>query len=149
MSLVGLDGQKIASTDAEAEAVAYEVGGICIDAVDTPETTLQKALEGARQMVGQQVGQMALQRTGSEVVAVTEAQAAASKVTNPFQIEPCALALFMLMAREIEHRDGVMSALAARLDALDGNTSDELLKKSWSKPQVQDSENEGDSEGKE
>lgn len=146
MSLVGLDGQEIST---EIKTAKYEVGGVQIDAADTPEMMLQKALAGAQQIVGQQVGQMAMQRSGSQVVAQTEAQAAASKVMNPFQLEPAALAIFMLMSREIEHRDRVISALAARLDALDGNGSEELLKKPWPKEPEQSQENDDADSGEE
>lgn len=128
MPLVGLDGQEISS---EKEPIKYEVGGVIIEIAETPEMVLQKALLGAQQLVAQQVGQMALQKTGSHMVAQTEAQAAASKVNNPFQIEPGAFAIFMLMSREIEHRDRVIEGLSKRLDALDGKSSEDLLKKSW------------------
>lgn len=139
MSLVGPDGQEISS---KTNPTTYEVGGIRVDAADTPEMMLQKALAGAQQIVAQQVGQMAMQRSGSQVVAQTEAQAAAGKVVNPFQLEPAALAIFMLMSREIEHRDRVIFELAKRLDALDGNSSEELLKKPWPKEVEQSQESD-------
>jgi len=144
MPIVGPDGQTPVSS--EAEQYTYKVGGIHIASGDTPEMMLQKALMGAQQMVAQQVGAMSLQRTGSHVIAQTEAQTAAAKVSNPFQLEPCALGMFMLMAREIEHRDAVISALATRLDALDGKSSEELLKKPWPVNPVQEQENEGEND---
>lgn len=134
MSIVGPDGQTPLSSEAKAQA--YKVGGVRIDSADTPESMLSKALIGAQQVIAQQVGTMSLQRSGSQIVAQAEAQQAAAKVTNPFQIEPCALGLFMLMAREIEHRDNVIAALAERLDKVDGQNSEELFKKPWDEKQA-------------
>lgn len=129
--IVGADGQKISSKE---EEINYEVGGVRICVPKTPKDMLEIALNGAQQIVGQQAGQAALERTKSHVAAQAEAQVAASKVGNPFQLEPGALALFMLMSREIEHRDRVIADLARRLDALDGKDSNELLKKPWPDP---------------
>jgi hypothetical protein len=126
--IVGPDGHEVSS---QAKPIDYEVGGIRIGVAETPESMLQKSLAGAQQLIAQQAYQSTLEKTGSAIVAQTEAQSMASKVANPFHIEPAALAVFMLMAREIEHRDRVIAALASRLDALDGKLSEGLLRKSW------------------
>jgi hypothetical protein len=146
MPIVGLDGHEISS---EKQNIRYEVGGVRIETPETPEVSLQRALEGAQILVGQQVGQAALNRSGSHVVAQAEAQTAASKVTNPFHLEPGALAVFMLMSREIEHRDRVIEALAKRLDAIDGQDSTELLKKQWAAAQIEQVEKSEDDSGSE
>ena len=140
MSIVGPDGQTPVSSDAEVQT--YKVGGVHLASQDTPEAMLHKALLGAREMVAQQAGAMSLQKSGSHVMAQAAAQEAAARLTNPFQIEPCALGLFMLMSREIEHRDKAIAALAERLDKVDGQSSEDLLKKPWPDQPVQAEENE-------
>ena len=145
MSIVGPDGQTPISTD--AETIKYSAGGIQLDSTDTPESTFQKALAGAQQVIAQQVGAATLQSTGSHTIAQTQAQQAAARVSNPFQIEPCALGVFMLLSREIEHRDRIISALAKRLDKVDGENSDDLLKDPWKDLLKKQKEEAGKSEG--
>jgi hypothetical protein len=138
MSLVGPDGK----TPVSSESVEYAAGGVQINSTDTPESLLIKALSGAQQAVAQQAGVVALQRTQSQVVAQAEAQSAALQVTNPFHLEPCALSVFMILAREIGHRNKIIAVLAERLDKLDGQSSEELLKKPWPEPVMPTQENE-------
>ncbi len=133
MSLVGPNGQPISG---HVSSIPYEVCGIQIRCPDTPESLLKKALAGAQQMMGQAAAQAAFARAQSHMVAQAEGQAAAASVQNPFQLEPCALSMFMLMSRVIEHQDQTISALAKRLDALDGADSKDILKKPWSKASV-------------
>ena len=149
MSIVGPDGQT--PVVSEAKLNDYAVGGVQVKSAETPEEVLHKALSNAQTVVAQQAGAAAFQKSQSHVVAQAEAQQAAMSVTNPFHIEPAALALFMLMSREIKHRNSVIAALAERLDKLDGQSSEELLKSAWlDLPEVapeNEAEKSGESEG--
>ncbi len=142
MSIVGPDGQTPVFSD--VEMMNYSVGGMAIKSADAPEVMFRKALAGAQQMMGQQAAAMAFERTKSHVVAQTEGQQAASQLTNPFQLEPCALGVFMLMSREIEHRDKIIVAFAERLDKLDGQRSEDLLKNPWPDPPEESQENDAE-----
>ena len=68
--------------------------------------------------VGQQAFSQAMQRTGNAVVAQTEAQTALAGIQDPFAMEPCAMAVFMYLSREVEYRDAVIEQLNERLVGL-------------------------------
>lgn len=53
-----------------------------------------------------------------EALAQAEAQAAAEGVVDPFEMEPCAMAVFMFLSRELEYRDLVIEQLNDRLISL-------------------------------
>ena len=116
MSLVDAVGNPVILDREEKE---YSAGGLRVKLQATPEDMLQRALAGAQKMAGQQAGMIAMQKTGSQAIAQQEAMEVASKVTDPFAMEPAALAVFLLLAREIEFRDKVIADLASRLDKLD------------------------------
>jgi len=121
MPLVDASGNPVLLDREEKE---YAAGGLRIRIQATPEDLLQRALAGAQKMAGQQVGMIVMQRTGSQVVAQKEAMEAASKITDPFAMEPGALAVFLYLAREIEYRDRVITDMAKRLDKLDDEKTD-------------------------
>lgn len=141
--ILGANGEKAAEQAQEQEApnFDYAVGGIEMASPETPETVLQRAVMGAKQIVHQQAGQAAMAQLNDHSIARQAANAAANACNNPFAIEPAALAVFMLMSREIEWRDKVISKFAERLDKLDGESSEELLKRSWPDPQKTQDEN--------
>ena len=114
--LVGPDGKTPVQSDMPERR--YRAGGLEIKTPGTTSLLLQRAMEGAQQMIGQQVYAAALQRSGSAAVAQQEAQTAVTSIRDPFQLEPCALAVFMYLAREIEHRDRVLSEMNEKLKAL-------------------------------
>lgn len=114
--IVGPDGKT--PIKSEAEMKRYRAGGLQFDTNMTPDQLLSKALNTARQAIGAQAYQAAMQKTGSAVAATTEAQTAAMNVGDPFMIEPAAMAVFMYLAREIEYRDLVIAEINKRLEAL-------------------------------
>lgn len=142
MSLVGPDGKPIDLSKAKIigeEEHAYEAGGLRITWPDTPEKALQRSLGGAQQMIAQATGQKVLEKTGSHAAAQQEAVTAAANVKNPFQIEPAASAVFMLLSREIEYRDAVIEMLCEKI----GIDPADLPKKPWPDPKdTEEVENE-------
>jgi hypothetical protein len=83
-----------------------------------PDALLTKALAGAQQMIGGQVYAAAMKKTGSPTIAQNEGNTAAAGVQDPFMLEPCAMAVFMYMSREIEYRDKIIEQVNERLVAL-------------------------------
>lgn len=147
MSLVGPDGKPIDISKAKVigeEEHSWEAGGLRITWGDTPEKALQRSLKGAQQMVGQAAGQAALERTGSHSVAQQDAIQAAGSVQNPFQIEPAAAAVFMLLGREIAYRDSLIEFLCSKMEI----DPDDLPNKPWPDPkeaeEVEDEKEEFD-----
>jgi len=133
MSLVGPDGKPIDLSKAKVigeEENSYEVGGLRITWADTPEKALGRSLDGAQKMIFQATGQQVLEKTGSHAAAQQEAAVAASNVSNPFQIEPAASAVFMLMSREIAYRDAVIEFLCEKI----GVDPKDLPKRNWPDP---------------
>ncbi len=122
--LVGPDGHT--PLVAETEKISYKAGGLRLDIDEaiTPDVVLKQALAAAQQMIGQQAAGQHMQQTGSQVAAEIAGRTAASGVKDPFSMEPCALAIFMYLAREIEYRDRVIGDMAKRLDTLDGGKTD-------------------------
>lgn len=114
--IVGLDGKT--PIKSEAEKKKYEAGGLAFEASATPEELLIKALNQARQAVGMQAYQRSMQMVANAVVANSEANTAAMNVTDPFTLEPGALAVFMFLSRELEYRDAVIAQLNERLKSL-------------------------------
>jgi hypothetical protein len=119
-NLVGPDGHT--PLVAEKMKISYKAGGlrIDIDASLPPDVILTQALGRAQQAIGQQAAAQEMQKSGSQAAAQLAGQAAASGIRDPFTMEPCALAIFMYMSRELEYRDRVIEDMAKRLDALDG-----------------------------
>lgn len=133
MALIGPDGKPIDTSKAKVigqEEHSYEAGGLRITWEDIPEIALQKSLAGAKQMTAQMVGQAALEKTGSHAVAQQEATAAAVSMNNPFQLEPAAAAVFMLLSREVEYRNAVIAFLCEKI----GADPEDLPKRQWADP---------------
>lgn len=119
MSILGADGNAI-DTDMLGEPKVYEAGGIRIETPLTPQTALQRALTGAQQGVAQNVMAQAAAQGATQLQAQAAASKAASSIKTPFQVEPCAEAVFMLMTQELAWRDKLISELASRLKEIDG-----------------------------
>jgi hypothetical protein len=79
---------------------------------------LTKAIVGAKQAIGQRVFTEVMQRTQNTIAAQTEAQTAVAGIADPFTMEPCAMAVFMYLSREVEYRDAVIEQLNERLVGL-------------------------------
>lgn len=109
----------------EAEPNAYTVEGICIRSPSTPQEHLRSALHESQKMVAQSVYLQARRGGADEMVAQSDAATAAAGIKSPFQIEPCAEAVFMLLAKEVAWRDKIILNLAGRLEALDGQKAPE------------------------
>lgn len=116
MSIIGLDGKPIDLKALTAHPRRYQVEGVDMITQATPETQLGKAMTEAQRAIGGQAMQQMLAQGVSQADAATRAQAAASNVRSPFHMEPCAEAVFMLLAREIRKRDAVIDDLYARLN---------------------------------
>lgn len=99
---------------------AYEISGIRLMNPLTPNQMLERALINARQAIAQNAGMSVLAKGGSQVQAQAAASEAAGSIKSPFQVEPCAEAVFMILAQEIAWRDELISELGQRLHALDG-----------------------------
>jgi len=122
MTIVDPNGK---SMKTEQEVVTYEVGNIKLDSNQTPNGKLEEGLIGARQMAAAQLTQMARQRMAEGGVAMPEeslrlqVMAEASKIADPFKMEPCAQGVFMLLAIEISQRDATIQALNDRIEKLE------------------------------
>jgi hypothetical protein len=119
MSIFGADGKPV-DTDMLGEPKVYEIGGIRVETPLTPQTALQRAMVGAQQGIAQNVMMQAAAQGASQAQAQAAASEAAGSIKSPFQVEPCAEAVFMLMTQELAKRDVLISALASRLKELDG-----------------------------
>ena len=115
MSLVDAVGNPVILDREEKE---YSAGGLRVKLQATPEDMLQRALAGAQKMAGQQAGMIAMQKTGSQAIAQQEAMEVASKVTDPFAMEPAALAVFfasiLLPRARISEEDGPINTSPER-----------------------------------
>jgi hypothetical protein len=114
--LVGPDGKTPIKSD--APLVKYQAGGLMFETQMIPDDLLNKALQGAKQMIGGQIYAAAMKRTGSVVAAQAECNSAAAGVRDPFMLEPAAMAVFMYLSREIQFRDRVLAEVNERLVAL-------------------------------
>jgi len=59
-----------------------------------------------------------------EEIAQAEAIAAAEAVADPFEMEPCAMAVFMFLSRELEYRDLIIAQMNERLVILGASPLD-------------------------
>lgn len=129
--IVGPDGNPVQS---EVEKKKYTAGGLAFEHDAVPEQLLVKALNQARQAIGTQAYQQAMQRVANAVAANVEAQTAASNVNDPFLLEPAAMAVFMYMCREIEYRDKVIDQINKRLENLGATPLD--LEHPYPEPEI-------------
>jgi hypothetical protein len=135
MSLVDSSGKPI-DTDMLGPVKVYEISGIRMKSPLSPNQMLERALIGAQQGIAQNVGMSVLAQGGSEAQAQAAASKAASEIRSPFQVEPCAEAIFMIVAQEIARRDKLISALSERLHALDGKDLPDLDVQSGPMPEA-------------
>lgn len=114
--ILGPDGKTPVKSD--APLIQYKAAGLRFDTQLSPEDLLNKAINGAQQAIAAQVYQSSMQKSGSAVVARSEANSAAANVTDPFMLEPCAMAVFMYLSREIEYRDLIIEQINKKLQDL-------------------------------
>lgn len=135
MNLLGPDGKPLDLSKAKVigeKEETYEAGGLLITWADTPEAAMNRSLEMARNLAFQSTGQKVLEKTGSHATAQEEAMKAMANMSNPFQFEPAASAVFMLLSREISYRDSLIAFLCEKM----GIDKDELPKSPWPDPKV-------------
>ena len=114
--ILGPDGKTPVQSD--APVLSYQGGGLRFTTPMIPDALLTKALAGAQQMIGGQVYAAAMKKHGSPTIAQNEGNTAAAGVQDPFTLEPCAMAVFMYMSREIEYRDMIIEQVNERLVSL-------------------------------
>jgi len=137
--IVGPDGNPVQS---EVEKKKYAAGGLAFEHDAVPEQLLGKALNQARQAIGTQAYQQAMQRVANASVANVEAQTAASNVNDPFLLEPAAMAVFMYLCREIEYRDKLIGQISKRLENLGETPLD--LEHPYPEPEIIKDETQSD-----
>jgi len=113
--ILGPDGNSSAESLPDKE---FKAGGMALKTKFTPDMILEKAKGGARQLAMSHAYESELKRSGSYKAAQDAANIAASSITDPFIMEPCAMAVFMFLSREVEYRDMVIAQLNERLVSL-------------------------------
>ena len=96
MSIVGPNGKPIDLSQAQLlgnDVHDYEIGEIKISSAETPERVLTQAAEQAKGFLRQQ------------------GQFGAAQQANPFQFEPAALAVFMMLATEVKRLNAEIEEL--------------------------------------
>lgn len=114
--LVGPDGETLIKGN--QPEIEFRAGGLRFSTPLTPDTLLSRAVQGARRMAADQAYQQSMRLEGSAWAAQQAAQVAAASVSDPFILEPAAMAVFMYLSREIEFRDRVLSEINERLTRL-------------------------------
>jgi len=120
MSIVDPSGKAI---QPDREIVTYEVGNVKLATNALPGDKLQEALAGARQMATMQLMAAARQSQGGihipEESLRVQAVAEASKIEDPFKMEPAAQAVFMMLANQIQAQAEVIQDLRGRIETLE------------------------------
>jgi hypothetical protein len=122
--IVGLDGKPISEPDEKPKEQevkkkhTYKAGGLKMESTLTPDVVLQDALSRIQKMVGEQTYMATLKKYKDAIMANAHAQAAVSRENDPFGMEPCAMAVFMYLCREIDHRDRIIEQIQDRLTSL-------------------------------
>jgi hypothetical protein len=122
MSIVDPNGKTL---QADREIVTYEVGAVKLTTNALPGDKLQEALAGARQMAGMQLMAAAKQQAAQGGIHIPEESlrvqvtAEASKIEDPFKMEPAAQAVFMMLANEIRIRTEIIQDLTKRIEQLE------------------------------
>ncbi len=101
MEIVGKNGKPLDLSKAKViddKLKEYKIGEVGITTAELPQTILVKAQQQAQGLLMQQ-GQM---------------QAAAH--ANPFQFEPCALAVFMMLSNEVARLNGELDSIRGKMD---------------------------------
>lgn len=120
MSIVDHNGKSVQS--AQPEVIAYQVGDVQLATNATPADKLREGLSGAQQMAAMQLLASAKQHSAQSLVHIPEeslriqAMAEASKIQDPFRMEPCAQAVFMMLAKHIEKMDKIVQGLTSRIE---------------------------------
>lgn len=96
----------------------YKAGGLAFEAPGTPNGMLTNAFVRAKQSMGQRAFMAAQNEEKGDLISQAAAQTAAEAVVDPFEMEPCAMAVFMFLSREVEYRDLVIEQMNERLVAL-------------------------------
>ena len=132
MSIVDPNGKTVQS---EREAVTYTIGNITLTTDAVPGDKLGEGLAGARHMATMQLMAAGRQQATQGGIHIPEeslkvqAMAEASKIEDPFKMEPCAQAVFMMLANELKTRDNTIRKLEERIEKLEceqkGETSSE------------------------
>ena len=152
--LVGPDGKTPIQSDLPVKE--FRAGGLQFSTSMTPDMLLTKAVQGAQQAIAQQTYQAVIQRlTASPLVtqsqahtqATAEAQSAASKVGDPFTLEPAGMAVFMYLAREIQYRDAIIEQVNERLQKLGADPLDMTHPYPVPEPPEESEESEGEDDG--
>jgi len=123
MSIVDPNGKSVQSE--KRKVVEYKVGDVSLTTDAVPGDKLHEALAGARQMATMQIMASARQQAAQKGLVLPEqsiqvqAIAEASKIEDPFRMEPCAQAVFMMLATEIADRDKMIQALTERIEKLE------------------------------
>jgi len=126
MEIVGVDGKKLSAKDFIKKFTTYKVGDLEFKSEDKPEDILMQALQMAQQSIQMQVFHAHKHNNASDEDAKIKAMTAASSCQNPWQLEPCAWALFMMLAQQINEKDQLIEQLATRLEKLDGQKMEEV-----------------------
>jgi len=116
--IIGVDGNPLDMAKLSKKPNRYAVGEVQIISTETPNDRLNTALQGARQMAVAQVAQQLMVKGVSQEDAVVRGNAEASKIASPFQMEPAAEAVFMLLSQEISKRDEQISELHRKLEKI-------------------------------
>lgn len=140
--IVGPDGKTPLKSD--APQIEYHAGGLKLGTPVIPDMLLTDALQRAQQTIGNQIYAQVFEKTGNRAAAQTEAQTAVAGIGDPFTLEPCALAVFMYLSREVEYRDMLIAQLNERLVKLGADPLDvEHPHPLPSEPESGDGEQEG------
>lgn len=102
----------------------YKVGTHSITTPISTTDLLRSALQNSQQAIAQQT-MIAAQANGKDdMEAKAMAMDAIGQVQSPFQFEPCAQAVFMMLSQYVEYQEKVILNLSSRLEKLDGQSCD-------------------------
>jgi len=113
--VLGPDGKKAVS---EKENKTYMAGGLRFSTALAPDELISKALAGAKHVIGSGAYEKSMRMVQNHAIAQAEADQAAANVSDPFTMEPAAMAVFMYLCREIEYRDKVFAEISESLERL-------------------------------
>jgi len=126
MDIIGPDGKKLSAQDFVKEYKVYKVGNVEFKTEDNPTDILKKATVMSQQTIQQQIYFAEMQNGATQEDAKVKAMTAATYHQNPWQMEPCAWAVFMMLAEQVHEKNQVIDQLAARLKKLDGQELEDV-----------------------
>lgn len=126
MGLIDPSGKPVDVKSMKAKPRTYKVGNVRVETPETPELTLGNALANAQQAIASQAAAAAMHQGAGHAGAQQAALKAMGQVVSPFQVEPCAQAVFMLLAQEIEWRDQLIDNLNERLRIVEATAGYEV-----------------------